>query len=306
MLSLALACDVRVGTPRAAYERRVGGAATISLPSWWLASLASHCGAMRAVQLLKRTRTTTVAELVACGLLRGVVAAEGLEAYVTGLTPTKTESVPCGDTLRLLRRILQESFSLHESEAIGCALAANSLLICEALGRLSTAPVAELPPMQPLGFELFEASATRWELRLTAELDNVAIEELISAVGGLSQKLEVQLSAGLPLPAHLLLRLNVSEAQAPPTVIPIQLLHDQQQPTNERILRWLTRWEKVLASVSKLPLTTVAHLWCDAPGGGTASLAALQLAFACDLRVASPGVRFCFRCSSLLPGTPYL
>ena len=306
MLSLALACDVRVGTPHAVYEPRVGGPATTLLPTWWLASLAYHSGAMRAVQLLKRTRTTTTAELIACGLLRGVVAADGLEAYVTGLTPTKTESAPRGNALQLIRRILHQSFSLCESDGIGHALAANSLLIAEALERLSTAPVATLPPMRPLGFELFEASAARWELRLTAELDNVAIEELISAVGGLSQKLKAQFNAGLPLPGHLLLRIEVSEEQARPTVIPIQLLHEQPQPTDERILRWLTRWEKVLASVSTLPLPTVAHLTCDAPGGGTASLAALQLAFACDLRVASPGVRLCFCCGSLLPGTPTL
>ena len=357
-LSLALACDVRVGAPGASFAPALVGAL---VPTWWLASLAYHIGALRASQLLKRTTTSPAVAagaeaLVKCGLLLQVVPADDVPRFLaTAVVPEQRDGAPRDKPLQLLRRILLQSFSLQNSDGIGHALAANSLLIAEALERLAASPAAPPPPMRPLGFSISEGGGGEgggeggeggggggvWEVSLTSELHRVSIEELLSGIGGLSKRLEARVNEGKPLPSHLLLRLRVAPtdtspptttttaattaaaaaapppADAPPPV-PLQLLHEEQQPpTDARILRWLTRWEKVLAAVSTLPLPTVAHLVCDGGDGGgggggdggggatgVASLAALQLAFACDLRVASSRVRLGFCCSSgLLPGT---
>ena len=306
MLSLALACDVRVCTPTTTYTPSLDGASLSCalIPTWWLASLAYHTGAMRAAQLLTCSTPAAATDLLQCGLLRKVVEPSSIGEYAASVTPSSGTIGPRGKAVQLLRRILLQSFSLHNADCTGHALAANSLLISEALEALHSSPQAPLAPLRPLGFELSESEAAtgRWELQLAAELEDVAIEELLTCVGSLSRKLEHHLSAGKPLPSHLLLRLRVSaERQARP-LIPAQLLHEQSQPTDDRILRWLTRWEKVIASLATLPLPTVAHLACEGESG-TATLAALQLAFACDLRVASPGVHLAFCSGSLLPGT---
>ena len=366
-LSLALACDVRVGAPGASFTPVLGGVPSALVPTWWLASLAYHTGALRASQLLKRTASLystaspagtaassgdlgSAEALVRCGLFLAVVPADELPRFLaTAVVPEHRDGAPRDKSLLLLRRILLQSFSLQNSDGIGHALAANSLLIAEALERLASSSAAPPPPMQPLGFSISEGGGGGegggdgggaggvWEVSLTSELHRVSIEELLSAVGGLSKRLEARVNEGKPLPSHLLLRLRVapSESSEPTTTattsestpplappppmppppaappVPLQLMHEERQPpTDDRILRWLTRWEKVLAAVSTLPLPTVAHLVCEGDGGsggaacGVASLAALQLAFACDLRVASARVRLGFCCASgLLPGT---
>ena len=164
-----------------------------------------------------------------------------------------------------------------------------------------------MPPLAPLGFSL-ERKAQRWELTLPTALESVAIEELGAAVSSLSKQLCALAKSGDDLPGYLLLRLHATSDSVYDTM-PLQLQQMVAPGGGEgaaktefdmNLIKWLTRWEKLLAGLSTLPLPTVAHL----VGEGTVTASALQLAFACDLRVAQPGVslRFSTR-SGLLPGT---
>ena len=93
-LSLALACDVRLGTADASLKR--GGAGEhVPLPAWSLASLALHVGVRRAQQLLWRRRDIGAHELLSCGMLHaplGNTAAELLDAAASLPVPQSCRS----------------------------------------------------------------------------------------------------------------------------------------------------------------------------------------------------------------------
>ena len=161
-LSLALACDVRLGSVGASLPKPPASE-HVPLPLWWLASLALHVGATRAQQLLWRQRDVRGAELLELRLLNhaplGGSARELCDAAMQLPVPG---CVP----MDLLRRIVLQGFSIAGADQIGHSLAISSLVIAEAVGR-ATAASMPLPDLRPLAFKLTQA-ADAWTLELTA------------------------------------------------------------------------------------------------------------------------------------------
>ena len=299
-LSLALACDVRLGTADASLKR--GGAGEhVPLPAWSLASLALHVGVRRAQQLLWRRRDIGAHELLSCGMLHaplGNTAAELLDAAAS-------LPVPQSSPLDLLRRIVVQGFSISGGDQIGHSLAVSSLVIAGAVGRAAAACGEKpLPDLQPLSFKLTQQPDV-WTLEMPCILDRVSLDELDNCMRALNKSLGKAANVGGPLPRCLVFRLVSSTADAdseyPDFGIPTQLMQlHSGEAWNMKLVKWLTKLEKTLTTLATLPLPTVAHL-C---GDGVIGPLALQIAFTCDVRVAQSAVSLDFGArSGVLPGT---
>ena len=130
-LSVALACDIRLCTSRT-FLPPPSGELHEPLPLWWLASLALHVGALPAQQMLYRRAAVTSAELVASGAVWEAADDASALLKVVGKLPL-APNVP----IQLLRRIVLQGFSIEGSDIIGHALAVNSLVITDAMERVS-------------------------------------------------------------------------------------------------------------------------------------------------------------------------
>ena len=120
-------------------------------------------------------------------------------------------------------------------------------------------------------------------------MERVSLDELDGCMRQLNKALGKAAAAGGAPPRCLVLRLVASsptEDGALPSM-PVQLMQlHSGQAWNMKLVRWLTKLEKALTTLGTLPLPTVAHL-C---GAGVIGPLALQIAFACDVRVAQPSV----------------
>ena len=280
-LSLALACDLRLGTANASLPPPASRREHMPLPLWWLASLALHIGALRAQQLIWRRRAVDAAELLACGLLHAPLgdSATELSSMAASLP------VPASAPLDLLRRIVLQGFSISGADQIGHSLAVSSLVITEAVGRASSALGGPLPQLVPLAFQLTQAHDA-WTLEMSACMERVSLDELDGCMRALNRSLGRAAAAGGPLPHCLIIRFVASLADAESTGargagdvdgaevprMPIQLmqLHSGGQAWNMKLVKWLTKLEKALTTLATLPLPTVAHLCGD--GGAHAGL----------------------------------
>lgn len=161
-LSLALACDFRLATADACLPSRGSGAsASAPMPIWWLASMALHAGALRAQQLLWRTRVVPAKELLESAVVHAIM--PNARALRSARLP-----VPGNVPLALLRRIVLQTFSVSGNDVIGHSLAVSSLVIVDAVGRAASA-YAPLPPLMPLSFEL-RKSSSEWVLTMSSDV----------------------------------------------------------------------------------------------------------------------------------------
>ena len=330
-LSLAMACDVRLATDKACLLPRHGSGPHLPLPSWWLASLALHAGVLRAQQLLWRRRGASGADLLACGLVHTLgVSSTELMATAAALP------LPAESPRALLRRIVLQCFSISGADQIGHSLAVSSLGIADAVGR-AAGLAGPLPELTPLRFRLSK-SAEAWTLEMSARLECTSLDELDGCMRQLNRALANSVAGGGPLPRCLVIKLFADAAHAvtgsgggsgdsgdkcqydrccgqdaPPPALPVELMRMHEGTEwNMKMLKWLTKLEKMLTTLATLPLPTVAFLAAAESDGASASRAfrgtigmlALQIAFTCDVRVAMPGVHLDFGVrSGVLPGT---
>ena len=117
-----------------------------------------------------------------------------------------------------------------------------------------------------------------------AQMERVSLDELDGCMRQLNKALGAAAAAGgPPLPRCLVIRLNSTDEAAPGPALPVQLMQlHSGSAWNMKLVKWLTKLEKALTTLATLPLPTVAHL-C---GDGVIGTLALQVAFACDVRIA--------------------
>jgi enoyl-CoA hydratase len=300
-LSLALACDFRLATADTCLPARPASQATgatqpyVPLPIWWLASLALHAGVLRAQKLLWRTQPAGTHELLDCHVVHALC------PTVAALRAARLP-VPPNVPLALLRRIVLQTFSVAGTDVIGHSLAVSSLVIADAVGRAAAAH-APLPPLVPLEYEVHR-SEEAWVLTMPSELELISLDELSKVLEQLNRGLAALAATGEPLPTCLVLRMLASERAArlpmPQQLLALHAVGGANGHFNMRLVSWLTKLEKALASLNTLPLPTV----CVLVGTGSVGATALQIAFACDLRAAAPSVTLDFGAASgTLPGT---
>ena len=109
------------------------------------------------------------------------------------------------------------------------------------------------------------------------QMERVSLDELAKCMSTLTNALSAVATGGIQLPRCLILRL-VSTTNTPRLPMPVQLLElhaDNNAHFNMRLVRWLTKLEKTLSTLTvrrherraRQPREGHAHEWRGDPGG---------------------------------------